>query len=43
MSSDALEAVIQQIETGQAPPGKIFDPELIVRGSTARLSEEKIQ
>ncbi len=43
MSSEALLAVVQQIETGAVAPGRVFDPELIIRGSTASPSENKIQ
>ncbi|HWD37996.1 MAG TPA: LacI family DNA-binding transcriptional regulator [Fimbriimonas sp.] len=35
MASEALEAVVQQIETGEAAPGKIYKPELVTRGSSA--------
>ena len=35
MSSEAMSAVVQQIETGAIALGRVFSPELIVRGSTA--------
>jgi DNA-binding LacI/PurR family transcriptional regulator len=43
MSSAALHAVVEQAETGREATGALFYPELVVRGSTAILSEESIQ
>lgn len=43
MSSAALQAVVEQVTTGHEVEGRLFYPELVVRGSTAHLSEEYIQ
>lgn len=39
MASDALNAVVHQIESGSVAVGRVFVPELVVRKSTARCAE----
>jgi len=43
MATDALKAVVHQVLTGTAVPGKFFAPELVIRGSTASVTEDIIQ
>lgn len=43
MAAEALRAVIRQISVGPLASGQNFKPELVIRGSTACVSEEIIQ